>query len=46
MKKEEQLDLYYQMVLIRRIEEKAVELYRCINDSQYDADARCGHSNC
>ena len=28
MKKEEQLDLYYQMVLIRRIEEKAVELYQ------------------
>jgi len=28
MKKEEQLDLYYQMVLIRRIEEKAMELYQ------------------
>jgi pyruvate dehydrogenase E1 component alpha subunit len=28
MKKEEQLDLFYQMVLIRRIEEKAVELYQ------------------
>jgi len=28
MKKEEQLDLYYQMVLIRRMEEKAVELYQ------------------
>lgn len=28
MKKEVQLDLYYQMVLIRRIEEKAVELYQ------------------
>ena len=28
MKKEQQLDLYYEMVLIRRIEEKAVELYQ------------------
>jgi len=28
MKKDEQLDLYYQMVLIRRIEEKAIELYQ------------------
>jgi pyruvate dehydrogenase E1 component alpha subunit len=28
MKKDEQLDLFYQMVLIRRIEEKAVELYQ------------------
>ena len=28
MKKEEQLDLYYQMVLIRRVEEKAMELYQ------------------
>ena len=28
MKKEEQLDLFYQMVLIRRIEEKAMELYQ------------------
>jgi pyruvate dehydrogenase E1 component alpha subunit len=28
MKKEEQLDLYYQMVLIRHIEEKAMELYQ------------------
>ena len=28
MKKEQQLNLYYEMVLIRRIEEKAVELYQ------------------
>ncbi|MFZ5922158.1 MAG: pyruvate dehydrogenase (acetyl-transferring) E1 component subunit alpha [Chloroflexota bacterium] len=28
MKKEEQLELYYQMVLIRRTEEKAAELYQ------------------
>ena len=28
MKKDEQLDLYYQMVLIRHIEEKAMELYQ------------------
>jgi pyruvate dehydrogenase E1 component alpha subunit len=28
MKKEEQLDLYYQMVLIRHMEEKAMELYQ------------------
>ncbi len=28
MKKEEQLELYYQMVLIRRVEEKAAELYQ------------------
>jgi pyruvate dehydrogenase E1 component alpha subunit len=28
MKKEEQLELYYQMVLIRRAEEKAAELYQ------------------
>ncbi len=28
MKKEQQLDLYHQMVLIRRVEEKAAELYQ------------------
>jgi len=28
MKKDEMLDLYYQMVLIRRVEEKAAELYQ------------------
>jgi pyruvate dehydrogenase E1 component alpha subunit len=28
MEKEEQLDLYYQMVLIRRLEERAAELYQ------------------
>ena len=28
MKKEQQLDLYYQMVLIRRAEERGAELYQ------------------
>ena len=28
MKKEQQLDLYYQMVLIRRVEERGAELYQ------------------
>ena len=28
MKKEQQLDLYYQMVLIRRLEERGAELYQ------------------
>ena len=32
MKKEQQLDLYHQMVLIRRVEERGAELYQAVRE--------------
>ena len=37
MKKEQQLDLYYQMVLIRRLEERGAELYQAGQDRRFHA---------
>ena len=37
MKKEQLLDLYHQMVLIRRVEERGAELYQAGEDRRFHA---------